>query len=134
MRFFVWVFLFLHCLSLSPCHGLILLGQGNTPVTDPGWPAGAAALANATNRLGWWEGPPFGGGEWLFEFNGDTADFQRAVTALALIKGIPPEIRIQDGLGTSFADHGTANKQEVAWIFTVWVTRNWEHLYPRKSS
>ncbi|MDB6054904.1 MAG: hypothetical protein JWN25_2427 [Verrucomicrobiales bacterium] len=129
MRIFILIFLCVQGLCLTPCKGLILVGSGNTPVTDPGWPEGAAGVANAANRLGWWEGPPFGGGEWHFEFNGDTSDFQKAVNALALIKGIPPEIRIQDGMGSSFADHGPTNKQEVAWTFTVWVTKNWEHLY-----
>ena len=42
---------------------LIMTGKGE-PVTDAGWPAGALAVANLKSRLGWWEGPPFGGGEW----------------------------------------------------------------------
>ena len=37
---------------------LITGGEGNTPITDPGWPRGAAAIFNHPGRIAWWEGPP----------------------------------------------------------------------------
>ena len=46
---------------------LITGGEGNKPITDPGWPAGAAAIFNHPGRIAWWEGPPFGGGQWHAE-------------------------------------------------------------------
>ena len=54
----------------SPVEALILTGTGNQPVHDPGWPVGAVEVANLPSRIGWWEGPPFGGGEWHFEYPG----------------------------------------------------------------
>ena len=50
---------------------LITGGEGNTPVADPGWPKGAAAIFNNPARIAWWEGPPFGGGQWHAECRGD---------------------------------------------------------------
>src|SRR4051812_28727470 len=58
--------------ALAPeAFALIRGGEGNTPVRDPGWPAGAAAIFNAPSRIAWWEGPPFGGGQWHAEYRGD---------------------------------------------------------------
>jgi hypothetical protein len=57
---------------------LITGGEGNQPITDPGWPAGAAAIFNHTGRVAWWEGPPFGGGQWHAECRCDT----RALSAV----------------------------------------------------
>src|SRR5262245_32998835 len=50
---------------------LITGGEGNAPVRDPGWPTGAAAIFNVPSRIAWWEGPPFGGGQWHAECRGD---------------------------------------------------------------
>jgi hypothetical protein len=58
------------CLT-SPGHGLVMVGQGNDPVNDAGWPTGALALANLESRVGWYEGPGFGGGQWTFAYRGD---------------------------------------------------------------
>ena len=41
---------------------LIVGGKGNSPVHDPGWPRGAAAIFNNPARIAYWVGPPFGGG------------------------------------------------------------------------
>jgi hypothetical protein len=46
---------------------LIEGGEGNTPIADPGWPKFAAAIFNTKSRIAWWEGPPFGGGQWHAE-------------------------------------------------------------------
>src|SRR4051794_15975988 len=72
--------------SVAPTDALALItgGKGNERITDPGWPAGAAAIFNHTGRIAWWEGPPFGGGQWHAECRGDAkalnavlADFAR---------------------------------------------------------
>src|SRR5262245_57872200 len=49
------------CLALTAtCEAnLIRGGEGNKPIDDPGWPAGAAVLFNHEGRIAWWEGPPF---------------------------------------------------------------------------
>src|SRR5436309_266333 len=63
---------------------LIIGGEGNKPVADPGWPKGAAVIFNSPARIAWWEGPPFGGGQRHAECRGDAkhlsavlADFSR---------------------------------------------------------
>ena len=50
--------------AVTPASALILVGRGNAPVTDQNWRAGALDVANLKTRVGWWEGPPFGGGQW----------------------------------------------------------------------
>jgi len=120
-------------LALSSVHSyaLIQTGKGNKPVTDPGWPAGAVGVANLPARIGWWEGPPFGGGEWHFEFKGDTAAFQEALDAFAKIAEPSLELFIHDGTQPSFVlDPNHTNKTDgVDWTFVVWDTNRWETLY-----
>ena len=55
-------------------------GRGNQAVLDAGWPEGALAMANFESRIGWWEGPPFGGGESHFLFCGNTEGFKDPLT------------------------------------------------------
>jgi hypothetical protein len=57
-------------LLIQPSHALILVGTGNKPVSNPGWPANTLEVANQKSRIGWWEGPPFGGGGANVETNG----------------------------------------------------------------
>src|SRR5690242_17725268 len=54
-------------LLIAPAHALILVQKGNAPTQDHDWPAGSLALANLKQRAGYWEGPPFGGGRYVFE-------------------------------------------------------------------
>src|SRR5208283_1792596 len=75
---------------------LIRSGPGNAPVQDAGWPEGAVAVANLKSRLGWFEGPPFGGGEWHFFYKGDTAAFKEALEAFAAIRAPALDLVIQD--------------------------------------
>src|SRR5262245_28433564 len=70
----------------SQAMALIMGGEGNNPVDDPGWPAGAAKVFNSPSRIAWWEGPPLGGGEWHAECRGNTASFQEALEAFARIE------------------------------------------------
>ena len=65
MKTFLRFLLLIACtawLLPSAAFALIMTGTGNEPVSDAGWPAGALAVANLKSRVGWWEGPPFGGG------------------------------------------------------------------------
>src|SRR5262249_50515354 len=79
-------------LAATPASALIQSSTGNQPVPDPGWPEGARAVANLPSRAGWWEGPPFGGGEWHFIYRGDGAAFEQALTNFAAIKAPMPEV------------------------------------------
>src|SRR5262245_45702115 len=54
-----------------PAFALIMGGEGNRPVADPGWPKGAAVIFNVKARIAYWEGPPYGGGQWHAECRGD---------------------------------------------------------------
>src|SRR5688572_14975358 len=63
----LWLVFAVLALPCQSVFGLIRGGEGNSPVADPGWPAGAAAIFNSSARIAWWEGPPFGGGQWHAE-------------------------------------------------------------------
>jgi hypothetical protein len=116
---------------LQPSHALILVGHGNDPVTDHGWPSNAVTVANLKSRTGWWEGPPFGGGEWHFEYVGDTATFQQALDAFAKIDSTNLDLFIHDGGQFSFASDPNHEQttNNLDWTFTIWVPKNWQHLY-----
>jgi hypothetical protein len=66
-------------LTAPPAMGIISVGKGNDPVHDPGWPAGSLAVANLKARVGWMEGPPFGGGNWTFFYRGGTEQLQETL-------------------------------------------------------
>lgn len=112
--------------SLLPltASALIMTGQGNKPVHDPGWPEGALAVANFESRVGWWEGPPYGGGEWQFLYRGDTEAFTEALAAFAAIRAPALDLVIHDG-----PHENGMLKEKVDWSFTVWVPANWHRLY-----
>ena len=112
------------CLAPLTASALILSGTGNAPVRDAGWPEGALAVANLQSRLGWWEGPPFGGGEWHFAYRGDTAAFNVALEAFAAIRAPALDLVIQDGPKNDDILH-----QQADWALTVWVPASWNRLY-----
>ena len=131
---------------------LILVNHGNRPVENLGWPLGCEKVANLPGRLGYWEGPPFGGGEYHFEFRcHDTTEFNRALETFAAIQ-VPPTVRrsttsrdsegvyrvpdqalelvVHDGPEYSFWEvEETGEKEPVDWVFTVWKPANWHRLY-----
>ena len=130
--FLVGVFL----INIGEVNALITGGFGNDPVRDHDWPAGALELANLKTRVGWWEGPPFGGGQFAFLYRGDAKAFNEALEKLAAIKAPAVELEIHRGPHESFwlqdreGDKGK-NKRDarVDWTFTVWTPRNFHHLY-----
>lgn len=116
-------------------HALIMVHKGNDPVTDREWPAGALEVANLKSRGGYWEGPPFGGGRWVFEYQGDVKALQEALDAFAKVKW--PELRlvVHDGEnGSSFIYREDKAKGGAGadWTFTVWTPRNFHNLYSRE--
>lgn len=133
MRIFPTLFRFLTCVALSQCPSamaLIQTGKGE-PVRDAGWPEGALAVANLKSRVGWWEGPPFGGGESHFLYRGDHAAFEATLAAFAAIRAPVLELVTHDGGGeTPFFEGGGA----CDWSFTVWVPANWHRLYNNPKS
>jgi hypothetical protein len=103
----------------STCHALILKGEGNSPLDDPGWPVGAAAVFNTHARVGWWEGPPFGGGQWHAECRGDAAALNDVLVNFAKIDTPKKLLIVHDGVGSGFWD-------KLDWVFVVWQSANFQ--------
>jgi hypothetical protein len=138
------------CLALvvsANAFALITGGVGNEPVRDAGWPLGAVDVANLKTRVGWWEGPPFGGGQYQYLYRGNTDDFNAALQALAKVRAPLVELVVLDGPEESFwlkIDRGVdrggkgADKPKVDaridWTFDVWVPGNWHRLYNNPKS
>ncbi|MHC1764369.1 MAG: hypothetical protein AB9869_08685 [Verrucomicrobiia bacterium] len=114
-----------------PAQALILTGRGNQPVPDHGWPVGAVEVANLPSRIGWWEGPPFGGGEWHFEYRGDTQDFEQALAAFAKVQAPVLDLFVHDGRKNSFVldPNNKQGTNTIDWSFTVWLPESWNRLY-----
>jgi hypothetical protein len=114
-------------------YALITGGEGNKPISDPGWPAGAAAIFNHPDRVAWWEGPPFGGGQWHAECRGNTRALSAVLDDFARLDVKLKRVVVHDGAGHSFwlAPNREKEKLESAkidWVFMVWQPANWEHL------
>jgi hypothetical protein len=134
---------------------LIMVSEGNRPVQDMGWPTGAEAVANLPSRLGYKEGPGFGGGEYYFEYQcKDTAEFNDALKKFGAIR-VPRTARRSltsfDGQMTSLVEEkplllvvhdwprgGSAKSgaekegregKRVDWTFTVWVPESFHRLF-----
>ena len=143
-------------LAAAAAHGLITVGYGNDPVRDNDWPAGAVDVANLRTRVGWWEGPPFGGGQHTFLYRGDTAAFQQALDLFANVKA--PELRLVVREGPHFSEFlkgadGARGKDpraadapaagppaagkadlRVDWGLTVWNPTSFHRLYNNPQS
>ena len=116
---------------------LIMTGRGNQPVQDAGWPEGALAVANLKSRVGWWEGPPFGGGEYQFLYRGDTEAFNEALAMFGSILAPALDLVIHDGPQTNvfLKDSQDTNADtRVDWTFTVWVPASWHRLFNNPKS
>ncbi len=105
---------------------LITGGEGNEPLHDPGWPTGAAAAFNHPSRVAYWEGPPFGGGQYHAECRGDAAAVSEVLKAFAAIETPRKRVVLVDGVGHSFwlAPNREPEKRDAAridWTLMVWV-------------
>ena len=112
---------------------LIEGGEGDTPLSDPGWPEGAAAVFNTEGRIAYWVGPPLGGGQWHSECRGDAAAFNRVLADFAEIKAESRKLVIHDGIGRSvwLNINNVPEKREAAridWSFVVWQPESWKRL------
>ena len=116
-------------MPVQPAFALITGGEGNEPVNDPGWPKGAAAIFNVPSRIAYWEGPPFGGGQWHAECRGDTKAFNAVLADFAKLDVKTKRIVVHDGVGRSFwlNPNREPAKQAAAkmdWTFMVWQPEN----------
>src|SRR5438105_707457 len=110
---------------------LIMGGEGNRPIDDPGWPAGAAAIFNVRSRVAWWEGPPFGGGQWHAECRGDAQALSAVLADFAKLDVKSKRVVLHDGIGNStwLNINNEPAKRDAAktdWSFMVWQPANWE--------
>jgi protocatechuate 3,4-dioxygenase beta subunit len=139
--------LFLRALTAALFSTVVLIGggaqalitgdYGNKPIQDRDWPEGSLIIANDKSRLGWWEGPPFGGGEYTFLYRGDAKAFNKALELLAEINWPVVELHVHAGPHEDFwlvnrGPNQEAKKQRdprIDWSFTVWSPRNYHHLY-----
>ncbi len=123
--------LLLATLLLSGTSAFALITTGGKEVMDHAdWPEGADELANLKSRFRWTEGPPFGGGEYRFEYGGGTAAFQKALEALAAIHTPKRELVICDGPGEMCAVNND-EQRPVDWTFTIWSPTAYYRLYCR---
>lgn len=111
----------------------LIMGGGTEPVQDPGWPPGAAEIFNHTSRIAYWEGPPFGGGQYTAECRGDAKALTAVLEKFAKLGVANRRIVVDDGVGHSFwlNPNNEAEKREdttIDWRFMVWVPENWERL------
>ena len=132
-RWFVLVFVFYSCLA-ADAYALITGGVGNAAIRDPGWQAGVEAIFNNESRIAWWEGPPFGGGQYHGEFRGDTKTFNAVLRNFANVKAETKRLIVNDGKGKSFwldpnrrRDAGDQDTQ-MDWQVVVWIPRSWQQL------
>ncbi len=127
------------CLAavLSPAASALITGShGNSPIQhDMGWPAGSLQVANLPIRLGYWVGPPFGGGEFHFEYRcKDTEQFNSALQLFAAIESEKLELVVHNGPKYSFwlkqnDEELEQPKNHLDWSFTVWNPESWNRLY-----
>lgn len=123
--------MFIWAVAGSPTFALIEVGEGNAPIDDPGWPKGAAAVFNHGARVSWWEGPPFGGGQWTGEFRGDAKALNLALANFAKIDGDVKRLVVHDGIGRkAFSGIQEELKPEdrVDWTFAVWQPEHWKRM------
>jgi hypothetical protein len=117
----------------SEALALITGGEGNAPLNDPGWPKGAAAIFNTKSRIAYWEGPPFGGGQWHAECRGDAKALNAVLADFAKLDVKSKRVVVHDGVGQSFwlnmnNEPGKKDAARMDWCFMVWVPAVWQQL------
>ena len=117
----------------TPAFALIFGGTDKKPITGRGWQDGADIVFNVQGRIAYWEGPPFGGGQWRSECRGSTEDFNRVLKNFAEIKSQSKQLIVHDGVGHSFwlNMNREPEKEEISridWTFTTWSIENWKRI------
>jgi len=114
---------------------LISVSHGNAPLgrhSAESFPLGVDKVAGLKSRLGYWVGPPFGGGLYTFEYKCEhTKEFEQAMGLFATIRAPKLEVVLHDG-----ASRSTFLKEEgeTVWTMTVWQPGAWHRLYSHPTS
>ncbi len=124
--------LLLTCLG-QPSFALIMGSDSDKPLEIAGWPDGAAEIFNIRQRVAYWEGPPFGGGQYHAECRGDTDTLNDVLAKFAKVDCDNKRIVVDDGVGRSFwlnpnDEPEKRNKARIDWRLMVWVEDNWKRL------
>ena len=109
--------------SFQTAFALIMGGEGNSPLPDPGWPKGAAEIINNPARIAYWVGPPFGGGQWHAEYRGDAEVFNAVLADFAKLDVKTKQVIVHDGIGNSFwlnTNHEPAKRAAAEWTGSSW--------------
>lgn len=121
------------CSWSQPAQALIMIISADQPWHGLFVPRGCDEVANLPGRLGGWEGPPFGGGEFHFSFRcKDTDEFNTALKTFAAIRTPRLELAVHDGPGTDLIhalDKGSDAKNAVNWTFVVWQPVSFHQLF-----
>jgi len=102
----------------SETSAMVSVVSGNDPVEDQGWPIGVVDVANLPTRTGYWIGPGFGSGQYMFQYHCETTEqFNEALEVFSKILAPRLELLIFDG-----APGGPpTNKSRTDWEFEAWV-------------
>jgi hypothetical protein len=117
-------------LGSSQSMAAIEVSHGNAslrPHLAESFPLGVDKVADLKSRLGYWVGPPFGGGCYTFEYKcTNTKEFETALKLFAAIHSPRLEVVVHDGVcGSTFLkDQGVT-----VWTMTVWQPGRWHRLY-----
>jgi hypothetical protein len=117
----------------QPVFGVIYGGEGNAPLADPGLPEGAIAILNNPARVAWWEGPPFGGGQWHGEYRGEASALNAILAEFAKLNVDRKRVIVHDGVGNSFwlnPNNEPAKRADstIDWSFMIWQSDKWEQF------
>ncbi len=110
--------------SRQSANALIMVGTG-APSDDPGWPEGTREAASVPSMVQWMAGPPFGGGQWIYSFRGDTDALNESLEAFGKINAPDLEVILHASSGIA---PGT-NDERADWTLEAWVPRNFHYFY-----
>ncbi|MDX1966471.1 MAG: carboxypeptidase-like regulatory domain-containing protein [Planctomycetaceae bacterium] len=111
--------------TVQSAWALIMGGEGHDPIRDPGWPKGAAEVFNSESRVAYWEGPPFGGGQWHAECRGDALALSVVLENFSQIETPDKRVVLHNGIGNSFwlnpnREPEKRAKAMIDWRLMVW--------------
>ncbi|MCO6045645.1 hypothetical protein NG895_17240 [Aeoliella sp. ICT_H6.2] len=131
MRILLFATAFVLCSLTAPAVALITGSDGDEPVDNPGWPVGAAEAFNVRQRIAYWVGPPFGGGQYHGEFRGDTAALNEVLDIFGDIRNDNKRIVVEEGTAPSgWLRLRDRSKEPVQcdWKLMVWDAASWKQL------
>ena len=118
-------------LLMGSAQALITGSDGDEPATGRDWPAGVEQIFNLRERIAYWEGPSFGGGQYHGEYRGDTAVLNQVLEQFAKIDNPNKRIIVESGVGNSVwlnpnRKTGLSKRTDVDWTLVVWNKAGWQ--------